>query len=152
MFRLNTVVRYALLIPALAFPQLSDAQGCESPKIASADEAVSAVDHGDIKTEFCARAAFQLIERLPKDEAIPILIQHLADRILGSESRREQYRGRQRDYGSWPDSARRCGAHDQAAAPKECGVGRYSSGPAFGRRRSGNAEKVVLVKTASPAM
>ncbi|MGA1989323.1 MAG: hypothetical protein ABSG72_23835 [Candidatus Sulfotelmatobacter sp.] len=80
MFRLNTVVRYALLIPALAFPQLSDAQGGESPKIASADEAVSAVDHGDIKTEFCARAAFQLIERLPKDEAIPILIRHLGFR------------------------------------------------------------------------
>jgi hypothetical protein len=80
MFRLNRVVRYALLIPALAFPQLSTAQGCESPKMASADEAVSAVDHGDIKTEFCARVAFQLIERLPKDEAIPILIRHLGFR------------------------------------------------------------------------
>jgi hypothetical protein len=48
--------------------------------MASADEAVSAVDHGDIKTEFCARVAFQLIERLPKDEAIPILIRHLGFR------------------------------------------------------------------------
>jgi hypothetical protein len=38
------------------------------------------VDHGDIKTEFCARAAFQLIERLPKDQAIPILIRHLGFR------------------------------------------------------------------------
>ena len=80
MFRLNKVVRYALLIPALAFPQMSTAQGCESPKLASADEAVNAVDHGDIKTEFCARAAFQLIEGLPKDEAIPILIRHLGFR------------------------------------------------------------------------
>jgi hypothetical protein len=80
MLRLNKVIRYALLILALAFPQLSTAQGCESPKMASADEAVSAVDHGDIKTEFCARAAFQLIERLPKNEATPILIRHLGFR------------------------------------------------------------------------
>jgi len=80
MIRLNRIVRYALLIPALAFPPLSTAQGCESPKMASADEAVSAVDHGDIKTEFCARAAFRLIERLPKDEAIPTLIRHLGFR------------------------------------------------------------------------
>jgi len=48
--------------------------------LASADEAISAVDHGDIKTEFCARVAFRLIERLPKDEAIPILIRHLGFR------------------------------------------------------------------------
>jgi hypothetical protein len=80
MFRPNKVAGYALLISALAFPQLSTAQGCESPKMASADVAVRAVDHGDIKTEFCARVAFQLIERLPKDEAIPILIRHLGFR------------------------------------------------------------------------
>lgn len=80
MFRLNKAAGYALLVSALAFPQLSTAQACESPKITSADEAVSAVDHGDIQTEFCARAAFQLIERLPKDEAIPILIRHLGFR------------------------------------------------------------------------
>jgi hypothetical protein len=80
MFRFNKVVRCAVLVPTLAFPQLSIAQDCESPKIASAAEAVSAVDHGDIKTEFCARAAFQLIEQLPKDEAIPILIGHLGFR------------------------------------------------------------------------
>lgn len=80
MFRLNKVVRYAMLIPTLAVPHLSIAQVCESPKMASADEAVSAVDHGDIKTEFCARAAFHLIERLPKDEAIPILIGYLGFR------------------------------------------------------------------------
>ncbi len=48
--------------------------------MASADEAVSAVDHGDIKTEFCAREAFKLIERLPKEETIPILIRHLGFR------------------------------------------------------------------------
>ena len=48
--------------------------------MATGDEAVSAVDHGDIKSEFCARAAFQLIERLPKDEAIPMLIRHLGFR------------------------------------------------------------------------
>ena len=77
MFGLNKVVRYALLLLPLAFPPPSNAQGCESPKMASADEAVSVVDHGDIKTEFCAREAFKLIERLPKDEAIPILIRHL---------------------------------------------------------------------------
>jgi hypothetical protein len=80
MFRLNKVIRYALLITALAFPQLSTAQDCESPKMASGDEALSAVDHGDIKTEFCARVAFHLIERLPKDKAIPILIGHLGFR------------------------------------------------------------------------
>jgi hypothetical protein len=77
MFRLNKVLRHALLIAAFTFPQLSIAQDC---RISSADEAVSAVDHGEIKTEFCARAAFRLIERLPKDEAIPILIRHLAYR------------------------------------------------------------------------
>jgi len=86
MFRLNRVVRYALLIPALAFPQLSSAQGCESPNLASADEAVSALDHGDIKTECCARVAFQLIERLPKDESIPILIRHLGFRRPSSNA------------------------------------------------------------------
>ena len=32
MFRPNKVAGYALLISALAFPQLSTAQGCESPK------------------------------------------------------------------------------------------------------------------------
>jgi hypothetical protein len=80
MFGLNKVVRYAPLLLALAFPPPSNAQGCESPKMASADEAVSAVDHGDIKTEFCARVAFHLIERLPKDGAIPILIRHLGFR------------------------------------------------------------------------
>jgi hypothetical protein len=78
MFRLNRIARYALLIPTLAFPQLSTAQDC--PRMANGDEAVSAVDHGDIKSEFCARAAFQLIERLPKDEAIPMLIRHLGFR------------------------------------------------------------------------
>jgi hypothetical protein len=77
MFRLSKVLRHALLIAAFTFPQLSIAQDC---RISSADEAVSAVDHGDIKTEFCAREAFKLIERLPKDEAIPILIRHLGYR------------------------------------------------------------------------
>ena len=74
MLRLNKVLRYALLVAAFTFPQLSIAQDC---RISSADEAVRAVDHGEIKTEFCARGAFRLIERLPKDEAIPILIRHL---------------------------------------------------------------------------
>jgi len=78
MFRLDRVVRYALLIPALIFPQLSTAQDCESLKTATAEGIVSALDHGDIKTEYCARIAFTRIEELPKDESIPILIHHLS--------------------------------------------------------------------------
>ncbi len=46
-------------------------------KLASADDAVNALDHGEIKTTFCSRAAFQLIENLPGKEAIPILIKYL---------------------------------------------------------------------------
>jgi hypothetical protein len=69
--------RHALLGATLVFTQVCTGQGCEGLKMASAEEAVSALDHGDIKTEDCSRVAFQLIEQLPKDEAIPILIRHL---------------------------------------------------------------------------
>jgi hypothetical protein len=69
--------RHALLGATLVFTQVCTGQGCEGLKMASAEEAASALDHGDIKTEDCSRVAFQLIEQLPKDEAIPILIRHL---------------------------------------------------------------------------
>jgi len=52
-------------------------QGCEELKLASATEAVNALDHGEIKTAFCSRAAFQLIENLPQEQAVPILVKYL---------------------------------------------------------------------------
>jgi len=45
--------------------------------LVSATDAVNALDRGEIRTAFCSRAAFQLIENLPQEEAIPILIKYL---------------------------------------------------------------------------
>lgn len=55
-------------------------QGCEELKLASATDAVNALDHGEIKTAFCSRAAFQLIENLPQEQAAPILTKYLGFR------------------------------------------------------------------------
>ena len=65
------------LFVALIFPNLCASQSCEELKLASANDAVNALDHGEIKTAFCSRAAFQLIENLPREEAVPILIKYL---------------------------------------------------------------------------
>lgn len=52
-------------------------QDCGSLKLASATDAVNALDRGEVKTASCSRAAFQLIENLPPEEAAPILIKRL---------------------------------------------------------------------------
>jgi len=52
-------------------------QDCGALKLASATDAVNALDRGEVKTASCSRAAFQLIEKLPPEEAVPILIKHL---------------------------------------------------------------------------
>lgn len=51
---------------------------CEALTSASAEEAVKALDSGQLKTAECAMTAFQLIHGLPSQDAIPILI-----RLLG---------------------------------------------------------------------
>jgi hypothetical protein len=78
--RPQKILRQVLLLATVVLPQLCSAQDCESLNTATPEAIVSALDHGEIKTEFCARAAFQLIERLPKDKAIPILILYLGFR------------------------------------------------------------------------
>jgi len=79
----GTICLYPLLptltlFVALIFPDLGASQVCEELKSASATDAVTAVDDGEIKTASCSWAAFQLIEHLPPEKAIPILIKHLA--------------------------------------------------------------------------
>ena len=77
---LNSVLLAAILFVVLIFANLCASQGCEELKLASATDAVNALDHGEIKTAFCSRAAFQLIENLPQEEAVPILIKYLGFR------------------------------------------------------------------------
>jgi HEAT repeat protein len=55
-------------------------QGCEDLKLATATDAVNALDHVEIKTAFCSRSAFQVIENLPQEQAVPILIKYLGFR------------------------------------------------------------------------
>jgi hypothetical protein len=72
-FGLLAATRFVILVSANACAS----QGCEDLKLTSATDAVNALDHGEIKTAFCSRAAFQLIENLSPEEAIPILIKYL---------------------------------------------------------------------------
>jgi hypothetical protein len=69
----------AALLAVLIFANPCVSQNCEM-KLASVTDAVNALDHGEIKTEFCSRTAFQLIENLPPEEAVPILIKYLGFR------------------------------------------------------------------------
>jgi hypothetical protein len=71
------MIRHILLLVTLVLWQLCASRDCESLNTTSAEQVVSALDHGDIKTEDCSRVAFQRIEQLPQDKAIPILIGHL---------------------------------------------------------------------------
>jgi len=84
------------LFVALIFPIACISQDCEALRSASATDAVNALDHGEIKTAFCSRAAFQLIENLPEQEAIPIFINHLRYKrpLSELESRGVFFRGR----------------------------------------------------------
>jgi HEAT repeat protein len=72
-FGLATATLFAALFSAS--PCVS--QGCEELKLASATDAVNALDRGEIRTAFCSRAAFQLIGNLPPEQAVPILIKYL---------------------------------------------------------------------------
>jgi muramidase (phage lysozyme) len=74
----NTRLLTATLIAALISPKVCVSQDCVALRSASAADAVSALDHGEIQTASCSWAAFQLIEHLPPEEAIAILIKHLA--------------------------------------------------------------------------
>jgi len=79
MFRhLNSGLLAATLFVILISANPCASQGCEELKLESASDAVNALDHGEIKTAFCSRAAFQLIENLPQEEAVPILIKYLS--------------------------------------------------------------------------
>jgi len=67
----------APLIAALAFSAFALSQDCEALKFASAADAVNYLDVRQDPTAECVNAAFQLIQRLPQEDAIPILIKHL---------------------------------------------------------------------------
>ena len=71
------MMRHILLLATLALPQTCASQNCASLNTASVEEVVSALDHGEVKTEDCSRVAFRRIEELTADKAIPILIGHL---------------------------------------------------------------------------
>jgi HEAT repeat protein len=85
------------LLPATLFAVLSVSpcvsQDCEELKLASATDAVNALDRGEVRTAFCSRAAFQLIGNLPPEQAVPILIKYLSfgrpnsNQVHGLESR-----------------------------------------------------------------
>jgi hypothetical protein len=70
-------ILWQICLATAVLPQLCNAQNCESLNASTPEAIVSALDHGDIKTEDCSRIAFRRIEQLPKDESIPILIRHL---------------------------------------------------------------------------
>jgi hypothetical protein len=74
---LHKTLPQVLLLVAVVFPRTCAAQGCESLKSATPEAIVGALDHGDIKTEYCSRIVFRRIEQFPKDESIAMLIQHL---------------------------------------------------------------------------
>ena len=65
------------LLATVVLPHPCHAQDCGSLKTATPEAVVSALDHGDIKTFGCSRIAFRVIEQLPKEKAIPILIRNL---------------------------------------------------------------------------
>ena len=75
--RSHGMLRQVFLLATVVLPHSCNAQDCESLNTATPEAVVTALDHGDIKTEDCSRAAFQRIEQLPKDESIPILIRYL---------------------------------------------------------------------------
>src|SRR5579864_801637 len=68
------------LFVTVLLQQISKAQYCEALTRATASDAVHSLENGEIRTGSCARAAFQLIETLPRREAIPILLKHLGYR------------------------------------------------------------------------
>jgi len=75
--RRDTGVLAATLFVVLIFADPCASQDCGALKLASATDAVNALDRGEVKTASCSRAAFRLIENLPPEEAVPILIKHL---------------------------------------------------------------------------
>jgi len=78
MFRhLNVGLPIATLFVVLISAGPCVSQGCEELKLASATDAVNALDRGEIRTAFCSRTAFQLIGNLPQEQAVPILIKYL---------------------------------------------------------------------------
>jgi hypothetical protein len=74
---LHKTLAQVLSLVTVALLQTCTAQDCESLKSATPEAIVSALDHGDIKTEDCSRIVFRRIEQFPKDQSIPILISHL---------------------------------------------------------------------------
>jgi len=61
----------------LGFSSVCFAESCTDLKSASGFDAVSYIEHGQVKTAACAKVAFRLIQHLPKDDAIPVLIKYL---------------------------------------------------------------------------
>src|ERR1700690_1456211 len=78
--RPQKILRRVFLLATAVLTQLCNAQDCESLKTATPEAIVSALDHGEIKTELCSRAVFGRIEQFPNDESIPILIRNLSFR------------------------------------------------------------------------
>ncbi|MGA7695921.1 MAG: hypothetical protein WCA76_12925 [Candidatus Sulfotelmatobacter sp.] len=78
--RPQKIHRRVFLLATAVLTQLCNAQDCESLKTATPEAIVSALDHGEIKTELCSRAVFRRIEQFPNDESIPILIRNLSFR------------------------------------------------------------------------
>jgi|GEM_PF-2413272 len=78
--RLDVGLPIATLFVVLISASPCVAQRCDELKLASATDAVNALDRGEIRTAFCSRAAFQLIGDLPQEEAVPILIKYLGFR------------------------------------------------------------------------
>jgi len=73
----NTILE-VLMWATLVGSQLCTAQVCKTFDSASAEDAIRSLDRGEIQTAYCTRAAFQLIEHLPLEQAIQILIKHLS--------------------------------------------------------------------------
>jgi len=56
--RPQKILRQVLLLATVVLTQFCNAQDCESLNTATPEAIVSALDHGEIKTELCSRAAF----------------------------------------------------------------------------------------------
>jgi hypothetical protein len=85
--RLKSGLPTVMLAVYLSVANPCASQDCGALKLASATDAVNALDRGGVKTASCSRAAFQLIQNLPPEEAVPILIKHLGfGRPVANES------------------------------------------------------------------
>jgi hypothetical protein len=84
----NAALLLAALTTMLGASRFCISEDCEALKGASGFDAVSFLERGQVQTAECSKLAFQLIQHLPKDDAVPVLIKYLGYKRPQSDAER----------------------------------------------------------------